>query len=75
MPSRELDTILREIENAGYAEALTGGAALLTVIGGALLKKLGLEAHGKADVTFEADEATVIRITWPQEEPPDARHA
>jgi hypothetical protein len=60
---------LDEIHQASYAEALEGGSAILVMVGAAVLKRLGLDPEGKADVKFEVDEVTTIKITWkPREE-------
>jgi Domain of unknown function (DUF397) len=59
-----LAVALEEIAAASYADVLTGGGSLLTVIGAAVLKRLGIEPEGKANVAFEADEVIEVRVTW-----------
>jgi hypothetical protein len=63
-PSAEIDVICAEIETADYATAMEGGGAMLAYIGSKILKRIGYEPDGKANVKFEIDEQTVITITW-----------
>lgn len=57
--------LLASIESEDTATVLTGTGSILAYIGSAMLKRLGMEPEGKAEVTATIDEATEITIRWP----------
>jgi hypothetical protein len=65
------EALKAEFAGLAPADALVGGGSVLAGLAFEMLARLGLKPEGKAEVTFEADEAVTVTIRWPQGTAPD----